>query len=203
MRLFFALLTSVFLFINKAHAQTAEEIKQIEDYLNNLKTLSADFVQTANNGTASEGKILMERPNKIRMEYTTPDSILIVGNGDYIVFNDQELDQVTNIDYEDIPATMILSNNIKIDGQNLKISNYAKDAGSTVLTLEYAKASDTGPITLIFNNNPFYLKQWKITDPQNIEITLSLYNVEQDKTLDDKLFAFKKKSMRQSGGRRR
>lgn len=203
MKLFLTLLTTFFCVANTVSAQTIDETKQIEDYLNNLKTLSADFVQTASNGAVAEGKILMAKPNKMRMEYTSPDKILIVGNGDYIVFYDQELDQITNIDYKDIPATMILSNNIQIDGQNLKLSNFSKDEGRTEVTLEYAKASQTGPITLVFNNNPFYLKQWKIVDPQNIEITLSLYNVEQDKPLDDKNFTFKKKSMRQSGGRRR
>ena len=52
-----------------AAAPTAAETKQIEDYLNNIKTLSATFVQTASNGGSAEGKIYIAKPNKIRMEY--------------------------------------------------------------------------------------------------------------------------------------
>ena len=51
----------------------------------------------------------------IRMEYAPPTDVLIVGNGDEIIFHDKELDQVTNIDYDDIPGTKILTDTIKID----------------------------------------------------------------------------------------
>ena len=130
------------------------------------------------------------------MEYAAPTSVLIVGNGDYVVFNDKELDQITNIDYDDIPATMILSNTIKIDNQNLKVTDFYKDSGMTSVTLEYAKSNDVGPITLVFGNQPFELKQWKIIDPQSVEVTLSLYDVVKDAPVDESLFKFKKENRR-------
>ncbi len=184
------------LFSTTAAAQTTEELNKIETYLNNIKTLEANFVQTASNGTVSEGKLYIEKPSKIRMEYAPPASILIVGNGDYVVFNDKELDQITNIDYEDIPATMILANNIKIDNENLKVLDFYQDAGLTSVTLEYAEDKNLGPITLVFSNNPFELKQWKIIDPQSVEVTLSLYDTIQDQPLDENLFKFTKEKSR-------
>lgn len=190
----------ILLFSGAVQAQTVADLQKIENYLNEMKTLEASFVQTASNGTSSEGKLYIAKPSKIRMEYAAPTSVLIVGNGDYVVFNDQELEQVTNIDYEDIPATMILANNIKIDENNLKVTDFYKDAGMTTVTLEYAKSKDVGPITLVFNNNPFELKQWKIIDPQSVEVTLSLYDATKDKTLGEDLFHFKKENRR---GRRR
>lgn len=186
------LLSLFLLYAFSAKAQTAADLTKIENYLNNIKTLEASFVQTASNGTVSEGKLYIAKPSKIRMEYAAPTSVLIVGNGDYVVFNDKELDQITNIDYDDIPATMILANNIKIDNKNLKVTDFYKDAGITSITLEYGKNKDVGPITLVFNNRPFELKQWKIVDPQSVEVTLSLYNATEDKPLDDSLFKFTK-----------
>ena len=180
------------LYAFSAQAQTAADLTKIENYLNNIKTLEASFVQTASNGTVSEGMLYIAKPSKIRMEYAAPTSVLIVGNGDYVVFNDKELDQITNIDYDDIPATMILANNIKIDNENLKVTDFYKDAGITSITLEYCNNKDVGPITLVFNNQPFELKQWKIVDPQSVEVTLSLYNATEDKPLDDSLFKFTK-----------
>lgn len=186
------LLSSFLLYAFSAQAQTAADLTKIENYLNNIKTLEASFVQTASNGTVSEGMLYIAKPSKIRMEYAAPTSVLIVGNGDYVVFNDKELDQITNIDYDDIPATMILANNIKIDNENLKVTDFYKDAGITSITLEYGNNKDVGPITLVFNNQPFELKQWKIVDPQSVEVTLSLYNATEDKPLDDSLFKFTK-----------
>jgi outer membrane lipoprotein-sorting protein len=192
------LIVGLFAFLTafQAKAQTADDIRRIEDYLNNMKSLEADFVQMASNGTTSEGKLYIAKPSKIRMEYAAPTSVLIVGNGDYVVFNDKELDQVTNIDYDDIPATMILANNIKIDDRNLRVTDFYKDEGITSITLEYAKSKDVGPITLVFNNRPFGLKQWKIIDPQQVEVSLSLYNVTADQPLSDDLFKYRKERSR-------
>lgn len=190
------LVAGLVFFSGAVQAQTVSELSQIENYLNNMKTLEADFVQTASNGMTSEGKLYIAKPSKIRMEYAPPTSVQIIGNGDYVVFNDKELDQITNIDYEDIPATMILANNIKIDDDNLKVMDYYKDSGMTSLTLEYAKAKDVGPITLVFSNNPFDLKQWKIVDQQGVEVTLSLYNTIKDSNIDEAMFKFSKNRAR-------
>jgi len=176
---------------SNVQAQTAADIRKIENYLNSIKSMEANFVQNASNGSIAEGKIWIEKPNKIRMEYDAPTNVLIVGNGDFIVYNDKDLDQVSNIDYDDIPASVILGNNIKIDGRQMKITSFYKDAGTTIATIEHSK-SGIGPITLTFGNSPFELKQWKIVDPQSVEITVSLYGAKTDIPLAPQLFRFKK-----------
>lgn len=176
------------------------DVSRIENYLNNLKSLQAGFVQMASNGGTAEGKIYISKPSKIRMEYTSPDPLLIVGNGDYIIYNDKELDQITNIDYKDIPATMILTKQIKFNGKDLKITDLYSDSGQISITAEIPNNPSVKPITLIFDNEPLRLKQWKVIDPQNIEVTISLFDIEQDVNLPDSLFKFDKKSS-QSGSK--
>lgn len=193
MKKIFSLLVASMFFCTFANADNAD-LRKIEDYLNNLNTLKADFVQMSSNGATAEGKVYIAKPSKIRMEYTAPESLLIVGNGDYIIYNDLELDQITNIDYDDIPATVVLSNKIKIDGTNLKVTDFYKDGGQTSVTVEMPKNPAVKPITLIFDNNPFKLKQWKVIDQQNIEVTVSLFNEETDVDLASSLFKFDRKS---------
>ena len=180
--------------VHPALAQKQENLKQIEDYLNNIKTLQASFVQTASNGGMSEGKLYIQKPNKIRMEYNPPVDVDIIGDGDYIVYNDKELDQVTNIDYDDIPASLILANDVKLDGKEFRVTDYYHDNGITKITVQYMEKEDIGPISLTFNNNPFELKQWSIVDPQSVEVTVSLYNAQKDVDLDSSLFKFKKEN---------
>lgn len=197
MKKFAALLSLGLLLSVTANAQSTKDIQEIENYLNNVKTLDAHFVQTASNGGTAEGKLYISKPNKIRMEYDEPVSVLIVGDGQYVVYNDKELDQVTHIDYENIPATIILANDVKIDGKNLKVTNFYKDAGTTTVMLEH-KNKEIGPITLTFKNDPLELKQWKIVDPQSVEITVSLYDAKKDVDLDKNLFKFKRDTKRKS-----
>ena len=189
-----SLIAALFLsaFSAQALEKDAQKIQQIEDYLNNVMTLKASFVQTASNGSTAEGKLYIEKPNKIRMEYNEPTNVLIVGDGKNIIYNDKDLDQVTNIDYEDVPASLILANNIKIDGKQIDVSNYYEDAGSVVVKLKYPSKPEIMPITLTFTNKPFALRQWSIVDPQSVEVIVSLYDVETDVALDDDLFKFKK-----------
>ena len=182
-----------FLYSNIVQAQKTHDLQAIENYLNSIKNMEADFVQTSSNGGTAEGKLYIAKPNKIRMEYDDPTSVLIVGDGNYIVFYDKDLDQVTHIDYDDIPASLILANDIKIDGKNIKATNFYQDACITSVTLDYKEKGDIGTITLTFTNNPLELKQWKIIDPQNIEVKVSLYNIMQDVEMKDSLFKFKDK----------
>ena len=189
-------LCALFCFVsfNVYAAAKTEDIKKVETYLNSIKTLSADFVQIASNGEQVEGHLYVEKPNKIRMEYKAPSNILIVGNGDYIVYYDKELEQVTNIDYEDIPAAMILANTVHINGKELKVTDFAQDPGMTKMSLQYAKAGDLGPFTLVFANKPFELKQWKVITPQSLEVSLSLYDTVVDGKLNEDLFKFSKRA---------
>ncbi len=197
MKKFLLVIFAGFLFCTTAHADNID-LTRIENYLNNLQSLRAGFVQMSSNGGTAEGKIYISKPSKIRMEYTAPDELLIVGNGDYIIYNDKELDQITNIDYKDIPATMILTQKIRFDGTNLRVTDFYKDNGQTSITVETPKNKGVKPITLIFDNNPFRLKQWKVIDQQNIEVTISLFDMETDVGLNSALFQFDKKTS--SGG---
>ena len=188
------ILTLVTLLSFSAHADDKKDIKAIETYLNSIKTLSANFIQIASNGEKAEGRIYIEKPNKIRMEYAPPSNILVVGNGDYIVYYDKELEQITNIDYDDIPAAMILANTVSLGSDAIKVTGFHKDAGMTRINLQYTDAADLGPFTLVFSNNPFTLKQWKVITPQSLEVSLSLYDTVIDSKLDQSLFKFSKRA---------
>ena len=194
---------------HNVQAVAPQDIKKIEDYLNSLNTMKATFVQMASNGATAEGRLFIKKPNKIRMEYAEPTNVLIVGNGDLITYKDIDLDQITNIDYKDIPLSLILGKDIKLEGGDLEIVDFYQDKGSTMVTLEMKEKSETGPITLVslemkeksetgpitlvFANNPFELKQWKIVDPQSVEVTLSLYDEQKDIDIEDEVFVFKDK----------
>lgn len=179
-----------------------KDIQKIENYLNSIKTMRANFVQIASNGDKVEGQLYIEKPNKIRMEYNSPSDILIVGNGDYIVYYDKELDQITNIDYDDVPAAMILANKVKIDGKELEVIDFYQDPGITKVGLEYTK-DELGPFTLVFSNSPFELKQWKVITPQSMEVSLTLYDTTTDTKLDSSLFEFRKNDNSKSKASRR
>ena len=97
------------------------------------------------------------------MEYADATSVLIVGDGNYIVYNDKDLDQVTHIDYDDIPASLILANDVKIDGKKIKASNFYQDAGITSVTLDYQEKGDIGRLRWFFPTTRWSLSNGKLS----------------------------------------
>ncbi len=74
--------------------------KQLQDYLDDIKALQAQFEQTLldENGTVlevSSGSVYLEKPNKFRWDYKKPYDQSIVGDGSRIWVYDRDLEQVT------------------------------------------------------------------------------------------------------------
>ena len=81
----------------KLSAEDRKDILRIETYLNEIKSLRADFLQVSSNGEVATGNLLMLRPGRIRFEYDPPSPILLVADGVYLRYIDKELEQVTHL----------------------------------------------------------------------------------------------------------
>jgi outer membrane lipoprotein carrier protein len=76
-------------------------IRQLEAFLEDLKTLQADFRQTLQQPDddqvyGSNGVFYLKRPGLLRWEYQTPSQQLIVADGNRIWLHDIELEQVSH-----------------------------------------------------------------------------------------------------------
>lgn len=75
-------------------------VKRLNDFINNVQGMQADFHQLLidNKSKAvkeSSGTLVMQRPGKFRWEYTRPYRQTIVADGERIWIYDVELEQVT------------------------------------------------------------------------------------------------------------
>ncbi|MCG8070364.1 MAG: outer membrane lipoprotein chaperone LolA [Candidatus Thiodiazotropha taylori] len=90
------------LFFSLSQSLSAESgISQLETFLQDLKTLKADFRQTLQQPDydqvyASNGVFYVRRPGQLRWEYQTPSEQLIVADGDRVWLHDIELEQVSH-----------------------------------------------------------------------------------------------------------
>ena len=74
-------------------ATHAGDLARVEDYLNDLTTLKADFVQINPDGGTVTGELYYQRPDKMRLDYDPPSDILIISDGWTIVYYDRRGDQ--------------------------------------------------------------------------------------------------------------
>lgn len=181
-----------------AHAEITYEsiadqaiLDKAEKYLNSMTTLKAHFVQVSSTGETSEGDLYIQRPGKLRLEYAPPTPVLIVSNGHTMVYYDSKLKQVSNVKLDSTPAYILVQENMSFSDEKLSITNVFRQSGAVEISLTYAKEENIGEITLVFSEEPFVLRQWKVRDIQGITTSVGLFEIKTDMKFDPKLFKFK------------
>ncbi len=167
----------------------AQDLARIEKYMNDLHTMSAKFLQSTSDGSTAQGKLYIQRPGLIRVEYDPPTPVLIVSDGTQVHYYDSQLGQVSTVSLSDTPAAVLVRNSYKL-GTDVNVVNYDRGPNVIRLTLQDAKNSDAGQLSLTFQDNPLSLQQWKIKDPQGTETTVALFDPHRDIQLNPKLFEF-------------
>ena len=164
-------------------------IERINTYLNEIKTLRADFLQVATNGEIASGKLYMSRPGKIRFEYKPPSPILILSDGTFLIYIDKHLEGMTHFFLSNSPISFLVKKSVRIT-DDTEIISFSQKANIIRIKLAKLNQIDKGTITLNFTNQPFDLRKWVVTDPQGVETTVILSNMEKNITLNPKLFEF-------------
>ena len=83
-------------------------VQQIENWINDLSIIKAEFQQIAPNGQRSTGEVWIKRPGRIRFEYNKPSQLLLVANKGKMVFHDGAIDQTTVIPIDQNPLGLLL-----------------------------------------------------------------------------------------------
>jgi outer membrane lipoprotein-sorting protein len=165
-------------------------LEKIEKYLSGITTVNADFVQVEPNGNISSGKFYMQRPGRMRMEYNPPNPVLLVTNGNALVYYDKSLQQVTNIPLSSTLVGFLTRPQIRFDS-SVKIVDFTRKPGSLRLTLVQTARPKDGLLTLEFQDDPLKIRNMVVTDSAGQITTVSLNNAQFDVPVDQKLFVFR------------
>lgn len=164
-------------------------VSKIEAFVNDITTIQADFVQMSGGGGFARGTLYLQRPGRMRFEYEPPVPYLLISNGTFFIYVDNELEQVTYLPLSQTPADLLLRENFSLS-EGLILTGF-KEEGS-VVKVEVADSGkpDLGRVTLTFNRDPLSLKSWTVLDPQAQRIQVTLVNPLYGKKLDQSLFVY-------------
>ena len=164
-------------------------IQKINGYFNELKNLEGDFLQTDADDKRKKGKFYIERPGKVRFDYSLPSKQKIISNGKYLAIEDHDLNTTDRYPLESTPFRLLLTKDVDLmrDAHIL-----ALDAGDNVVvvTLQDKEAGNGGQIRLFFDWPTLQLKEWIISDPQGLNTRIQLAAMQLNKEADPKLFTF-------------
>lgn len=166
------------------------KVQKIEDYINNLGTARARFVQTTHNGTQLVGTFYLARPGKLRFEYDEPIKDFVVADGTFIYFYDAEAGEQTNAPIGQTLADFILRKKLDLKNE-ITVTDYKDSSG--LIQVEMVQTSDpaAGKLVLGFDKDPLTLKKWRIIDAQDLITEVELFYLKTDIKHPDGLFVYK------------
>ncbi|MEP3115962.1 outer membrane lipoprotein carrier protein LolA [Nisaea sp.] len=187
---FAAVLFLAFSFDARAAPLSADDkqaLKQVEAYFNGITTLQARFLQVASTGATAQGILSLKRPGLMRFEYDAPSPILLVSDGTWLVFQDNELEQTTHVPLGSTPLSVLVSDPVDFK-TDLEVLDVARNPGVIRLLMRMRDDPEAGMVQMVFSDAPLALRQWTITDAQGVEVKVALLETRRGMNLQDDLF---------------
>jgi outer membrane lipoprotein-sorting protein len=165
------------------------DLTRIESYLNGLTTAEADFTLVSPDGQTSHGTFYLNRPARLRFEYTEPKGNLLIADGDYVIFWDAAQKEASNLPIGQTPLAFLLRPQVSL-GEGVKVVHQEHAAGVIRVQLVQAKDAGAGSVTVAFADEPLELRGWRLVDGQGQVTDVTFSNWKLGVSLDAALFHF-------------
>lgn len=140
-------------------------LAQAQTYLQNLTSAQGTFVETSG-PQRREGKFWLQRPGKMRFEYTTPAGLLVVSDGSNVKRYDPRLEVFRQVPLGATPLSTFLARNVRFD-QGVRVDRITRMAsGAFAIVARDSGKPNEGSVILAFAGSPIRLQEWTITDAQ-------------------------------------
>lgn len=172
---------------NRLSADDRAVLAQAQTYLQTLASAQGNFVETTG-AQRREGRFWIQRPGKMRFEYTNPAGLLVVSDGNNVKRYDPRLNVFRQVPLRLTPLSVFLARNVRLD-QGVQITRVTRmDSGAFAITARDDQRPNDGSVILSFAGNPVRLHEWTITDAQGTRTRTQLTSLEPASGLAASLF---------------
>jgi outer membrane lipoprotein-sorting protein len=178
-------------FGNQASAFNPQQramLDRVSTYLSSVQTMVGNFVQVGPDGGRTQGTFYIQKPGKVRFEYSPPSPLDIIADGSSVVVRDRKLDTQQLYPLSQTPLRYLLADHINLIKDTDVISVSSDDTFVSVVIEEKQLVVGTSRLMMMFDAKDLTLKQWTVTDPQGLDTTVAVYNLDQAKKPDPNLF---------------
>lgn len=140
-------------------------IAQAQAYLQNLQAAQGTFVETSG-ANRREGRFYLQRPGKMRFEYTNPAGLLVVSDGSNVKRYDPRLNVFRQVPLRATPLSTFLARDVRFD-RGVRITRVTRmQSGAFAITARDGTRPADGSAILAFAGDPLRLQEWTIVDAQ-------------------------------------
>lgn len=180
---------ALFLGLAVAPAASADivPLSDLSRYLNEIRTAEGDFTQINADGSVSTGRILIDRPGRMRFEYEGDDLLVIAGGQQVAIFDGRSNTRPEQYPLSETPLQLILARNVDLAASG-RVIGHVFDGTATRVLAQDPDRPEIGTIELVFTDDPVELRQWVITDGSGAQTTVVLGNMEEGGRIPNGLF---------------
>jgi outer membrane lipoprotein-sorting protein len=165
----------------------AEVLKRVNAALNASPYFSAYFTQLVGN-RQSEGQVYVMKPGKLRFDYDPPVPTEIIADGSSVAVRDTKMATQDIYPIGQTPLKFLTRDQIDLS-RDLKVTGIRVDPDRVIIAVEdHSTFAGTSKVTLFFEQPSLLLKQWIVVDPQGVEISVVLNDINTKDRPDPKLF---------------
>lgn len=147
-------------------------LNAISNYLNGLKTVTAPFTQINGDGTISTGTVYIQRPGRVRFEYTGDKTLVMAAGGQVAVFDGKSKSGPQQYPLSETPLSIILDANVNLGRANM-VTGHSEQKNATIVKAQDPAHPEYGNIQMVFTA-PTELRQWIVTDKAGEKTTVIL-----------------------------
>ena len=157
--------------------EQTKALERINAYFNNITNLQGSFEQVDATNKQTTGRFYVQRPGKLRFDYAPPSALRIIADGSHLAIEDSDLKTVEKYPIGSTPFKLLLSDAVDL-ARDARVVGVESGDGILAVTLEDKSGDAAGSIKLVFQNGAeLQLKEWSITDAQNLTTRVTVSDV--------------------------
>ena len=180
-------------------AADRQVVARVENYLNAIRTMTARFIQAEPNGWIAEGRIYLQRPGKMRIEYDPPHRFLMVTTGRMMIVYNGETDATMHLPMSASPVSFLLAKRIDLR-RNAEVRRVVRRPDSVELTVT-KRGGGPASLRLVFRRKPFGIKEWTVIDGKRKAVRVVLLEPRIGHPIDPVKFLFAKPGRQSARGK--
>ena len=190
--------------VGTAHAQTQlsepdqAALQQLNTYLNDISSMSGDFIQTSPRGQVANGVFYISKPGKMRFEYAPPSPLLVVSDGSWVTVMNTQRKRDDQYPLSTTPLKMVLADQVDLFRDAI-ILNVEHREDLSAITMQEKGQLVAGQLTMVFDRANNELVQWIVVDGKGQRTSVELANINREAQPDPKLFVVQRSKERKSG----
>ena len=175
-----------------ARPASADEVTRAESWFNKIKSIKADFVQVASDGTSAEGSLLFRRPSQIKITYRTKEGgkgLQLITSKIWLHVDQPDEKLLTSYPLSETPLSLILAAKVSLrpDGYETRIK--PSSAGVVQILIAKEEGEGAGQLILEFTEKPFQFRRWIVVDSVGLQTSVTLLNIVFDTPIPNVAFS--------------